>query len=496
MSRSVLRASQPPTLRFATKLFINNQFVDAVSKDVMATHDPSTGKEICSVAAGGKADVDIAVAAAKSCFYDTWRYQDPSQRRDYLIKLADLVRKYHDELVKMEALDTGKPVAEAEFDINDTERMLRFFAGYGDKVPSTSMPMDGNFFSVTHRQPVGVVGLIVAWNYPLSMAVTKAAAALACGCTVVIKPADITPLTTLRFGELVVEAGLPAGVVNIVSGRGPEAGAAISEHPDVNMVSFTGSTIVGRKVMEASSRTNMKRVALECGGKSPLVIWNDADLEEASNAAAAAIFTHAGQICTAASRLFVHEGVYDEVVKRIQAYAASVTIGDCFSEATMGPVISELQMNKILDYVRIGQEEGAKLLCGGSRVGTEGYFIEPTIFVDVADTMRIAKEEIFGPVLCVFKFSTMEEVLRRANDSSYGLASGIFTESLNVAQEFGSKVESGIVWVNTYNIFDPAQEFGGWKMSGFGREGAMGSVEMFTEKKTVMTALKNKLVKL
>jgi aldehyde dehydrogenase (NAD+) len=479
-----------------TKLFIDGEFVDAQSGKVFEVINPATAQVICSVAEADKADVEIAVKAARRAFETEWKYVDCSARRDLMLRLADLIEQNKEEMATLETLDNGKPLNESlNVDVALTIKCFRYYAGWADKIHGVTNPVDGNFFSVAKREPLGVVAQIIPWNFPLLMAAWKLAPALACGCVVVLKPAEQTPLTALRLAELIKKAGYPNGVVNVLPGFGPTAGAALASHQDVDKVAFTGSTEVGKIIMELAAKSNLKRVSLELGGKSPLVICDDCDLDAAVAAAQVGIFFNQGQVCTASSRIFVQEGIYDEFVSRFTAAAKKRTQGNGFQDVQMGPQVSEEQFDRINKYIDIGKREGAVAACGGRKGDGPGYFIRPTVFVNVTDNMTIAKEEIFGPVTAVMKFKTLDEAIKRANKSVYGLAAGIFTRDLNTALKYATQVKAGTVWVNTYNSFDAAQPFGGFKQSGNGRELGEGVIELYTEVKSIMIALDERTVK-
>ena len=408
-----------------------------------------------------------------------------------LNRLADLIEQNADELARLETLDNGKPchVARAA-DLPLTIATYRYYAGWADKVQGKTIPIAGNYFCYTRHEPVGVVGQIIPWNFPLLMQAWKLAPALATGNTVVMKPAEQTPLTALRIGELLVEAGFPAGVVNLLPGYGPTAGAAIARHMDVDKVAFTGSTEVGHLIMEAAAQTNLKRVTLELGGKSPNIVFADADLDEAIEGSHMALFFNHGQCCSAGSRLFVEEKCYDEFVERSVARARSRTIGDPFDRGTeQGPQVDQAQFDKILSYIDAGKKEGASLLAGGNRAGKKGFFIEPTVFADVQDNMKIAREEIFGPVMSIIKFKDVEEVVKRANATVYGLAAAVWTRDIRKAYAIANGVRAGTVWVNCYNVFDAGAPFGGFKRSGTGRELEEYGLQQYTEVKTVTVKL-------
>jgi len=468
-----------------TKLLIDNQWVAAVSGKTFPTINPATGEVITQIAQADKADVDKAVQAARRAF-QTWRNVNVSERCRLLHRFADLLEKHKDELASIESLDNGKPITQAHFDVGFSIACYRYYAGWADKLQGKTIPVDGDSFVYTLHEPIGVVGQIIPWNFPLLMFTWKIAPVLACGNTVVIKPAEQTPLSALRAGELLVEAGFPAGVVNIVPGYGPTAGAAISEHMDIDKVAFTGSTEVGRIIMMAAGKSNLKNVTLELGGKSPLIICEDADIQQAVEIAHLGLFLNQGECCCASSRLYVHEKVYDEFVKASVEKASKKPVGDPFDPKTeQGPQVDKEQYDKILTYIKSGKEEGAKLLCGGSAVGDKGYFIQPTVFADVEDHMHIAQEEIFGPVMSIIKYKDMGDVIRRANKTTYGLAAGIVTKDLNKALTFAHNVRAGTVWVNCYDAFHAAAPFGGYKASGLGRELGEYGLRQYTEVKTV-----------
>lgn len=480
-----------PEIKY-TKLFINNEFVDSVSGKTFPTVNPATGKKIVDIAEGDKADVDKAVAAAKAAFKigSPWRKLDASARGKIINKLADLLERDTKTLAALETLDNGKPFKMSYFDILVSINTLRYYAGWCDKVHGQTIPADGSVFSFTRLEPVGVVGQIIPWNFPALMMAWKLGPALATGCTVVLKPAEQTPLTALHFAALVKEAGIPEGVVNVIPGYGPTAGAAITAHPDVSKVAFTGSTEVGRIIMTDAAKANLKKVSLELGGKSPLIIFKDADVDQAVELAHQAVFINQGQVCCAGSRTFVHEDIYDEFIKKSVERAQNRKVGDPFTETTeQGPQIDDEMFNKVLKLIKSGKSEGAKLECGGERLGDTGYFIKPTVFTNVTDNMTIAKEEIFGPVQCVLKFKTLEEVIERANKTSYGLAAGIVTKDLNTAILFAQSVEAGSVWVNCYNTITPQTPFGGYKESGIGREMGEVSLNEYLHVKTVTIQL-------
>ena len=477
-----------------TQLFINNEFVDAKSGKKFATLNPTDGTVIAKIAEGDKADVDKAVAAAKQAFRrgSTWRNMDASARGKLLNKFADLLARDLEHLASLESMDNGKTYKHAVYDVHGSINTIRYTAGWCDKIRGDTIPADGNLLSFTRKEPIGVVGQIIPWNYPLVMLAWKWGTALATGCTVVFKPAEQTPLTALYAAALAKEAGFPPGVVNVITGYGPTAGAAIAEHPDIRKIAFTGSTEVGHMILEASAKTNMKRVSLELGGKSPLVIFDDVDVKEAAQIAYGALFTNHGQICCAGSRTFVHSKIYDEFVAHAKQLALKTKLGDPFDpEVQQGPQIDEQMLNKVLGLIKSGKEQGAVLETGGERLGNVGYFIKPTVFSNVTDDMRIAKEEIFGPVQSILKFETLDEVIERANNTEYGLAAGVLTNDINKALIFAQAVESGSVWVNCYNAITLQTPFGGFKQSGIGREMGADGFQEYLETKTVSIKIRN-----
>ncbi len=476
----------------ATKLLINNRWVASESGKTFATIDPSTGEEICQIAEADAADVDKAVKAAQTAFErGPWRKMAASQRGQLLNRLADLIEKHSDELARLESLDNGKPMKVAKaVDVAATVGCFRYFAGWADKIQGKTIPIDGNFFCYTRMEPVGVVGQIIPWNFPMLMLAWKLAPALTTGNTVVMKPAEQTPLTALRIGELIVEAGFPEGVVNMLPGFGPTAGAAIANHMDVDKVAFTGSTEVGHLIMKAAAESNLKRVTLELGGKSPNIVFADTDLEEAVEGAHFGLFFNHGQCCCAGSRVFVEDKIYDKFVEKSGERARRRVVGDPFDAKTeQGPQVDQAQFEKVMGYIGSGQQEGAKLVCGGGRVGDRGYFIEPTVFADVQDEMKIAREEIFGPVMSIIPFKNVDEVVSRANRTEYGLAAAVWTHDIQKAHQIADNVRAGTVWVNCYNVLDTRAPFGGFKQSGIGRELGEYGLQQYTEVKTVTVKL-------
>jgi aldehyde dehydrogenase (NAD+) len=476
----------------ATKLLIDNQWVESESGRTFATFNPATGEEIAQVAEADAADVDKAVKAARHAFEQgQWRKAFASERGRLLHRLADLVERNADELARLETLDNGMPLTIARWvALPLTIAVYRYYAGWADKNQGKTIPINGDYFCYTRHEPVGVVGQIIPWNFPLLMQAWKLGPALATGNTIVLKPAEQTPLTALRVGELTVEAGFPPGVVNILPGYGPTAGGAIATHMDIDKVAFTGSTEVGRLIMEAAAKSNLKRVSLELGGKSPNVVFADADMDQAIEGCHQGLFFNQGQACCAGSRLYVEEKAYDEFVEKSVARAKRRTVGDPFDANTeQGPQIDDVQFEKVMSYIDAGRREGAELLTGGDRAGDRGYFVQPTVFAGVEDEMKIAREEIFGPVMSILKFHDLDEVVQRANNTNYGLVAGVCTKDISKAHAIASSVRAGTVWVNCYDVFDAAAPFGGFKQSGMGREMGEYGLEQYTEVKTVTIKL-------
>src|ERR1700722_70572 len=475
----------------ATKLLINNRWVSSESGRTFATMNPSTGEEICQVAEADAVDVDKAVKAARGAFEGPWRKMRASERGRLLYRLADLIEANADELARLETLDNGKPLSIAKaVDVAKTVACYRYFAGWADKVQGKTIPIDGDFFCYTRHEPIGVIGQIIPWNYPLLMQAWKLAPALATGNTIVMKPAEQTPLSALRLGELILEAGFPEGVVNLLPGFGSTAGAAIARHMDVDKVAFTGSTEVGRLIMEAAAKSNLKRISLELGGKSPNIIFSDTDLDDAVEGAHLGLFVNQGQSCCAGSRVFVEETIYDEFVEKSIARARKRRVGDPLDPRTdQGPQVSASQFDRIMGYIESGKREGATLACGGERVGDRGYFIQPTVFADVRDEMKIAREEIFGPVMSIIPFKDMDDVIARANRTTYGLAAGVWTRDIKKAHAVANSMRAGTVWVNCYHVLDTRAPFGGYKQSGMGRELGEYGLQQYTEVKAVTVKL-------
>ena len=473
-------------LRKPHQLLIDGHRVPSSSGRTFKSLNPATEEVIATIAEGNEADVNRAVAAARRAFEGSWRTMRAAERGNLLLKWAELLKRHADEIIEIESLDGGKPIsATTRQDFPAAIDTLTYYAGWADKISGDVVPTRDDALTYTVREPVGVVAAIVPWNFPLMIGMWKLAPALACGCTVVMKPAELTSLSALRIGELALEAGIPPGVFNIVTGPGRVVGDALVNHPDVDKVTFTGSPGVGRGIMKGAA-SNFKRVSLELGGKSANVIFDDANLDAAAKAAAAGIFFNAGQVCSAGSRVLVQEGAYDEVVERLAERAKSLRMGDLLDRNTsLGPVISEKQMKSILDYVDIGQKEGASLVTGGERIGKRGYFISPAVFADVKHEMRISQEEIFGPVVSVIKFKDEADALRIANGTAYSLAAGVWSRDMGRVQRFAKRARAGTVWINTYGYTDVRLPWGGERDSGLGREHGTAAIDNFTEPKAV-----------
>jgi aldehyde dehydrogenase (NAD+) len=491
MAQAVLERSAAPKIR-ETRLLIDNKWVEPVEKGSFETYNPATGEVIARVAAGTAADVDKAVKAARRALDSApWRDMDAADRGKLMFRLADLIEQNAAELALLESYNCGKTIVDSRGDMEGVCNTLRYYAGWADKVEGRTVPVRGNFFSYTLRQPVGVVGQIIPWNFPLLMLAWKWGPALACGNAIVLKPAEQTPLSALRVGELAIEAGFPPGVINIINGFGETAGAALCTHPGVDKIAFTGHVDTAKLIVKATADT-LKRTSFELGGKSPNVIFADANLDDAVAGAFHAIYFHGGQCCTAGSRLFVEEKIHRDFVERLAAKARQRRVGDPLDPKTeQGPQVSGEQMDKILGYVDLGQKQGAKLVVGGHRVGERGFFVEPTIFDNVRDDMAIAKDEIFGPVVSVLPFKQIDEVIDRANSTYYGLAAAVWTKDIDKAHLFAKRVKAGTVWVNCYHVVDTTTPFGGFKMSGLGRENGEAALEHYTEIKTVTVKLGN-----
>ncbi len=493
-------ALHPSTVEFINsgpkKLLIGGEWVDAASGETFATINPATGEELTQVALAGPQDVDRAVKAARQAYeHGPWSKFSGEERGHLLWKVADLIEAHADELAELDTLDNGKPLRVARRgDLPSAARHFRYYAGLAGKIEGSTIPVSmPNQFVYTRREPMGVVGLIIPWNFPLLMCAWKLAPALACGNTALLKPAEETPLSALRLGELIEEAGIPPGVVNILTGPGLPTGAAIVAHNDVDKVAFTGSTQVGREIMKNAAASNLKRVSLELGGKSPNVIFADADLGKAIRGANWAIFSTSGQECVAGSRLFVERPVYEQVIEGLAAEAQKIRVGNGFTpKVHIGPIISEQQLQRVLGYITSGRSGGAQVVTGGQRLGGElesGYFLSPTIFTHQDDTLSIVQEEIFGPVVAATPFDEWDNLVQRANMTHYGLAAGVWTRDISKAHRFAHAMKAGTVWINGYGHFDAAAPFGGYKESGFGREMGTDAIELYTQVKTVWVGL-------
>lgn len=479
-----------PTVKQA-KLLIDGKWVAAKSGKTFPTFNPATEQKIADVAEADAADVDLAVKAARKALESgPWATMDARDRGRLINKLADLVEANLAELAALETLDNGKPIRDSQAaDLPLVVDCLRYYAGWADKIKGDNIPVRGNYFCYTRREPVGVVGQIIPWNFPLLMVAWKWGPALATGCTIVMKPAEQTPLSALRLGELALEAGIPKGVINLVPGYGPTAGAALVKHPGVDKIAFTGSTETAQMIMRDAAMT-LKRITFELGGKSPNIVFADANLDAAIAGAEFGLFFNQGQCCCAGSRLFVEESIHDDFVNRLVKRAKGRKLGNPFDPATtQGPQVDQAQFDKIMHYIDAGNAAGAKCLTGGKRFGKTGFYIEPTVFTEVTDDMPIAVDEIFGPVLSVLPFKTTDEVIRRANATNYGLAAAVWTRDIGKAHQIAHSVRAGTVWVNCYDVFDAAAPFGGFKQSGIGRELGEAALANYTELKTVTVSL-------
>ena len=496
-AKSPLPANLQSFLSAPKKLLIGGQWVAAKSGKTFDVFDPATDQVVAQVAEGDAADVELAVAAARKAFDSgPWSTMTASQRSQIIWKIGDLIEANADELAAMETIDNGKPIGVAKAaDVALAADMFRYMAGWATKIEGSTIPLNvpyipgGQFHAYTLKEPVGVVGQIIPWNFPLLMAAWKLGPALATGCTIVLKPAEQTPISALRLGELCQEAGLPDGVVNIVTGFGETAGAAIAAHDDVDKVAFTGSTEVGKIIIKAAAG-NLKKVTLELGGKSPNVIYDDADIDTAIAGAADAIFFNQGQVCSAGSRLFVQSGIYDEVVAGVSEIASNMKVGSGFEADTqMGPLVSREQFDRVSGYLKAGLDAGAEATAGGAAIDQPGYFVQPTVLKNASPEMSVVQEEIFGPVVAAMPFANDSEIASQANDTTYGLAAGIWTRDISKAHKLARHVKAGTVWVNCYSIFDAALPFGGYKQSGWGREMGHAALENYLQTKSVCVNL-------
>ena len=483
--------SLPPS-----KLFVNGSFLESTSATRIEVRNPATGELISTVPDANAADVDKAVAAARASFESkAWRGKDSSEKERILWRLADIMDAHKEELAAFVSLENGKTLREAlRADVNPAIDAVRYYAGWVRRIFGETIPVDGPYLNFTMREPVGVVGAIVPWNYPVCIAMWKLAPARACGCSVVLKPSELTPLTALKIAGYAMEAGIPEGVLNVVTGYGPTTGEAMSRHMDIDKISFTGSIRTARSLMKASGESNLKRLSLELGGKNPNIIFPDADLNEALKSAFSGIFSNKGEVCSSGSRLLLHQDIHDQFLGMLVAKAKAMKVGDPLDAASeMGSQISEAQMKRILGYLEAGRREGATVMCGGERdtegAKAKGYFIKPTIFSGVTPEMKIAQEEIFGPVLSVIKFKDADQAVSIANGTIYGLVSAVWTKDIQLAMRMAADIKAGSVWINTYNGFDSASPFGGYKQSGFGRDLGAYALEQYTNVKSVWIAL-------
>lgn len=476
----------------AQQMLVNGEWINAEGPEAIDVVNPANGQIITTTPIANESDVDKAVASSRRAFNTLWKDFAPAKRGELIWKLADLLERDKQTLMELESIDNGKPLNKAEYDVNAAINHFRYYAGLASKIEGRQIPVSSpNKVVYAKREALGVVGIIVPWNFPLMMAAWKLAPALACGNCCIIKPAEQTPLTTIYLGKLALEAGFPAGVLNVITGTGLPTGQAMSAHMDIDKIGFTGSTEVGKKIMASAAQSNLKKVSLELGGKSPNIIFDDADLSKVYQSVLWSSFYNTGQECTLGSRIFVHENIIDQVIEQLSTQAAKLSIGEGLTSPDLGPVISAEQLETVQGYIEAGKSE-AELIRGGNRLGgdlAEGYFLEPTIFRHQNDGIKIVKEEIFGPVVAVSSFKTEEEIVSRANDSIYGLASGVWTQDISKAHRMANAIQAGTVWINGYDMFDPAVPFGGYKQSGFGREMGQSAIELYTQEKSVWIAL-------
>jgi phenylacetaldehyde dehydrogenase len=473
------------------KMFIDGKWVEAASGKTFPSYNPATGEVMAKIAEGDREDINRAVKAARKAFDSgPWPEMTASQRGRLIWKLGDLLESRLEEFAQIESLDNGKPLAIARVaDVPLAVDLFRYMAGWATKIEGNTIPFSPKFFAYTRREPVGVVGQIIPWNFPLLMAAWKLGPALATGCTVVLKPAEQTPLSALLLAELIAEAGFPDGVVNVVTGYGETAGAALAAHPDVDKIAFTGSTEVGKLIVQASAG-NLKKVSLELGGKSPNIVFADADMSSSIAGASSAIFFNHGQCCCAGSRLYIEQSMFDQVVSGVADEAKKIKVGPGFDpETDMGPLVSAEQLNRVCSYLESGLSEGAEAIVGGKKHPGSGYFVEPTVMVKTNPNMKVVREEIFGPVVCAMPFKDVDKLIAEANQSEYGLAAAVWTRDISKAHRIAEKLRAGTVWINCYNVFDASLPFGGYKQSGWGREMGHEVLEMYTEVKAVCAAL-------
>ncbi|KAH8101623.1 NAD-dependent aldehyde dehydrogenase [Cristinia sonorae] len=469
-------------------LYINGQFVEGKKGETFDVTNPSTGEKLTSVCTGTKEDVDIAVKAAQKAFDTTWGLKCPgSQRAAVLHRIANLMEKHIDEFSALETLNTGKPFSwSKKSDLAMALDTFRYYAGWADKISGKVIETTEDKLAYTRHEPIGVVGQIIAWNFPVMLLAWKIGPALACGNCVILKPSEFTPLTALLFAKIVHEAGVPAGVINIINGTGPKVGQAIAEHPGIEKIAFTGSTLTGRKIMEASGKSNLKNVTLELGGKSPNIIMDDADIDQAVEWTVHGVFWNLGQCCCAGTRIFVHEKIYAEFMEKFTARSKKVKVGDPFDpETDLGALVSDIQYNRVMSYIEAGKKDGAKIVLGGDPIQKDGYWLGPTIFTDTKPNMSIVREEIFGPVGVIIKFKDDDDVVHQANDTTYGLAAAVFSKNIDRALKTAHRLNAGTIWVNCYNQLHAQVPFGGYKQSGIGRELGEYALENYTSVKAV-----------
>ena len=483
----------PATVEFDKHLLINNEWRPSSSGETMDVVNPATEEVIATVASADRSDVDAAVAAARAALDGPWGKMSARERGRLVSRLATRLMERADEVARLETLHNGKPISESRnIEIPAAAECLEYYAGWADKVMGETIPVKGNYLTYTLREPIGVVAAIVPWNFPLLLAAWKVAPALACGNTVILKPASQTPLTALALGEIAVEVGLPPGVLNVVTGPGSVMGQALVEHPGIDKIAFTGDTSTGKSIMRSAAET-LKKITLELGGKSPNIVLADADVDAALRGVSIGIFYGKGEVCAAGSRLLVDRAIKDEFIEKLAARTKKIVPGDPLDPKTrFGSVSSKKQLDTVLRYIDSGKAEGATLVAGGERadIGTgKGYFVQPTVFADVTPGMTIAREEIFGPVLAAIEFADLDEAIQKANDSPYGLAAGVWTRDIKKAHYVARKLQAGTVWVNTYNVYDTAAPFGGYKQSGFGREMSAHALEHYTQIKSVWVDL-------